>query len=371
MTRKTVILVEDNATQAVYLCKQLEHTFMVKHYLTGEDCLDYLQENKVDVVILDVKLTGIDGYETCRRLKQHDHLRKIPVIFLSSSIEMSDRLAGYQAGGHDYLTKPVSVPELISKIEVFLKEHDDLALLEGRITDAFNAAMHAMSSAADLGAIMQAMRMSYSSKDYEDITGLMLAVTRQFDLEASVQIRGKYGSVCHTRNGPCAPLELVIFNNLADQGRLVDLGNHTAINFERVSLIVKNMPIQNPERYGRVKDSLAFLVEGMDARLRALDSEIELSRQNQLVTQLARMLTDRLANTAQSRNHCQSHCLHLLTDLETSLISRIDRFGLSEIQMTLVRSTLSEAVEQGRNLVVWDDAQDEQISDLLKQFQRN
>lgn len=81
----------------------------------GPGALEMLEKQLVDVIILDVMMPQMDGFEVCRRIKANEHTRDIPVIFLTARLEKGDRLKGLELGGHDYLNKPVDHQELLAR----------------------------------------------------------------------------------------------------------------------------------------------------------------------------------------------------------------------------------------------------------------
>ena len=112
-----ILIVEDNASLAgnlVDYCELLGH--QVDYAGSGKQCLSLLEQDQFDVIVLDVMLPGIDGYETCRRLRA-ELLCPTPVIFLTAKVELAHKLEGFRAGGDDYLTKPFDIEELFCRIE--------------------------------------------------------------------------------------------------------------------------------------------------------------------------------------------------------------------------------------------------------------
>jgi DNA-binding response OmpR family regulator len=82
----------------------------------GEDALEKVRANRPDVVILDVMMPGIDGWEVCRQLKESPAVRHIPVIFLSARAQDEDRQRGYALGVDEYVTKPFDPMALVEKV---------------------------------------------------------------------------------------------------------------------------------------------------------------------------------------------------------------------------------------------------------------
>ena len=83
----------------------------------GTSALQFLEKELVDIVILDVMMPNLDGYEVCRRIKANERTKDIIVLFLTARYEMQDKIRGLEVGGHDYLTKPVEQAELLALID--------------------------------------------------------------------------------------------------------------------------------------------------------------------------------------------------------------------------------------------------------------
>ena len=83
----------------------------------GEQALEVCQKEVPNVVVLDIVLPGIDGYEVCRRLKSNQRTKNVPIIFLTQKGERADELAGLGLGADAYITKPFDVSELESSVE--------------------------------------------------------------------------------------------------------------------------------------------------------------------------------------------------------------------------------------------------------------
>jgi DNA-binding response OmpR family regulator len=117
-----ILIIEDD----VDLAEMLNAYFRVQGYeiLTatwGEDGVRVAQEIVPDVILLDIRLPDIDGYEVCRRIRAIRRTREIPIIFLTEKRERSDKLAGLELGAVDYLTKPFDIQELRLRVRNTLR----------------------------------------------------------------------------------------------------------------------------------------------------------------------------------------------------------------------------------------------------------
>jgi DNA-binding response OmpR family regulator/anti-sigma regulatory factor (Ser/Thr protein kinase) len=121
--RKPRILAVDDQRDALRLLQiRLQNAgFECLTAADGAAALAALEKDLVDVIILDVMMPGMDGFEVCRRLKLAERTRDIPVIFLTAKFEMEDKVRGLEVGGHDYLSKPVEQPELLARTKSALR----------------------------------------------------------------------------------------------------------------------------------------------------------------------------------------------------------------------------------------------------------
>lgn len=266
-----ILAVEDDPIQARTLAALLRGTYEVATVATGEECLAAAPAGRFDLVLLDVVLPGLSGYAVCREMKARPETAELPVIFLSANTGLEDRLQGFEAGGFDYLGKPVVKDELVRKIDLLLDHLVERRTLKEAADMAASAAMTAMTSAAEQGLVLDFMRRSFACVDGRGLAMGIVAAARRFGLAAMAQVRTGDGAISWSDQGPCTPLETSVLASVAVGGRIVDLGNRTAINFDRTSVILKNMPVEEAERYGRLKDHMAMLLEGANARARALE----------------------------------------------------------------------------------------------------
>ncbi|KAA0572125.1 response regulator [Azospirillum sp. Sh1] len=122
MKRRDMILVVDDTPDTLgFLTEAIEQADLtVLVAVDGESALDLVGQITPDLILMDAVMPGLDGFETCRRLKQIPHLSHIPVIFMTGLSDTEHVVKGLEAGGVDYVTKPIVVDELIARIRVHL-----------------------------------------------------------------------------------------------------------------------------------------------------------------------------------------------------------------------------------------------------------
>ena len=122
MPKEKILIVEDEKNIAKLIRYNLEkegyECYMAK---SGEGGLETLKKYAIDLMILDIMLPGIDGFDVCRTIKQDARLKTIPIIILTAKGEEVDRIVGLELGADDYIVKPFSPRELILRIKAILK----------------------------------------------------------------------------------------------------------------------------------------------------------------------------------------------------------------------------------------------------------
>ncbi|MGK7903600.1 MAG: response regulator [Hormoscilla sp.] len=119
MSNKGTILVVDDTPANLELLTQTlsEHRYKVRISPDGELVIASAKSNPPDLILLDIKMPGMDGYEVCQQLKVSETTREIPIIFLSALDDAFDKVKAFQVGGADYISKPFQIPEVLGRIE--------------------------------------------------------------------------------------------------------------------------------------------------------------------------------------------------------------------------------------------------------------
>jgi len=136
-----IVLVVDDTPENIHvlsgvLSGVLRPDYQVKAALNGERALQIaVREPRPDIILLDIMMPGIDGYEVCRRLKADPHTRGIPVIFVTAKAEIEDEAKGLDLGAADYITKPISPPIVRARVRTQLALYDQNRQLEHKVRE--------------------------------------------------------------------------------------------------------------------------------------------------------------------------------------------------------------------------------------------
>lgn len=258
------LIVDDDPVMVEMLSAVIEDSYRIIVAGSGEDCLDQVAGATPDLILLDIEMPGIDGYETARRLRKHENTRAVPIIFVSSHDTLEERVMAYEAGGDDFLIKPFDPEELMRKISVAARIKSERDKLVQEKAAMQKMAMDIMASMGDTGCLLKFLRASLSSTDYPTLVRRMLEAQEDWGLDASVQIRTPDGALTYNQAGPATPLEVSVFEKMVGMGRIFHFKSRMIVNYDHVSVMVTNMPDETSMIAGRIRDNAAILAEGAE-----------------------------------------------------------------------------------------------------------
>ena len=118
----TVLVIDDEATNIQVLSDFLEtQSIEIMVAKNGTDGISRAKKGQPDLILLDIRMPGMDGYEVCHQLKSDKATSEIPIIFMTGLTELDDKLKAFAVGGVDYITKPFQQSELLARISVHLQ----------------------------------------------------------------------------------------------------------------------------------------------------------------------------------------------------------------------------------------------------------
>ena len=121
LSESRILIVDDAKTNIDILVEALRDEYKLSVALDGAAALRSVEKNPPDLVLLDIVMPGLDGYEVCRQLRAQESTRELPIMFLSALEDVKDKTRGFEVGGNDYLTKPFEVLEVKARVRSLLK----------------------------------------------------------------------------------------------------------------------------------------------------------------------------------------------------------------------------------------------------------
>ena len=121
LSESRILIVDDAKTNIDILVEALRDEYKLSVALDGAAALRSVEKSAPDLVLLDIVMPGLDGYEVCRQLRAQESTRELPIMFLSALEDVKDKTRGFEVGGNDYLTKPFEVLEVKARVRSLLK----------------------------------------------------------------------------------------------------------------------------------------------------------------------------------------------------------------------------------------------------------
>ncbi|MDK2123418.1 response regulator [Parachitinimonas caeni] len=324
-----ILIVDDDVFIYQLMKAVLERDHQIAYAPDGRSCMEAIAVENPQLVLLDIEMAGMNGYEVCREIKAKLGDDSPAVIFVSAHCRPEDRLAAYDVGATDFVTKPLSPEELYRKVEQTLKMRSEVAALKQSASDAMGVAMSAMSDTSALGIVIQFFRRMFTLGDAQALAKAILDSMNEYGLSAAVQIRQASGNVTLNSDGRTSAMENVLLTHLGAEGkRIVDYSNRTAFNYGAISVLIKNMPMDDSGLYGKLKDYLALLVEGASERLKSMETEALskiVDRTKEILTLIDRGYKQQQADTFEAFNT-------MMRDFEDALLM----LGLKESQENML-----------------------------------
>lgn len=365
-----VLIVDDDRFMQNVLKRYLTKNYETRTADDGAMGIRLANSWQPNIILLDVEMPGQNGYEVCDQLKNNEATKHIPVVFLSGKSSLRERMLGFEVGADDYLTKPCEPELLHQKINKISQIYAQKAQLADNIANAEKTALEAMTTSFELGKAVRFVELSYGLGDYDSLGESLCRFTQDLSLNsvAMLKCRDKnrfYGS--HTIQP--SPIEEDLLQMMHSDQRFIDFGCRTLINYPQVALLVKNMPLEDRLRYGRIKDTLPFVLGACDAKLRVLDAEKALKSQHDQLTRSTLSIEGLLEQISKTVSGNQANIRSIMLELTTELGIQLHRMGLQGDQEDFVLAHIEKAANKLHEEANSVDSVEHALSTMVKLLQ--
>jgi CheY-like chemotaxis protein len=312
----------------------------------GESGIAEFQRKPSDIILLDVEMPGINGYEVCDRLRNMPDAVDTPIVFLSSHSSLRERLQGYEVGADDYLVKPFEPEHLLARISVLVKYREERRELRSQYEMAQKTAIIAMTGTSELSQAMHFLERSLGYQSLGETAQGLFETMDRLSLECCLLIEDNEEKFWYSSQGAISPLEKELIEMSDRSSRFMDFGQRTLVNFPNACLLVKNMPLDDMERYGRLKDLLPILLSAANTKINALTTQTALLQQSTDLLQSFGMIRSNLYFLASTLVNNRNHSRELMTSLVHDLNYDLLRMGLEEDQEEYLLNRIDTAIDE-------------------------
>lgn len=342
---KTILIVDDSPADLQLVMNVVKENYKVLASTAGAQAIEIVKTYKPSLVILDVSMPIMDGYVTCQKIKEVNS--ETLVIFLSANDTTEEILKGYEAGGSDYIVKPFDPNVLLNKINSAYQNHEREQDLKKEIDYASKVALAAISSSSELSIIVQFLRASFHAESIEELAKLACESLSDYNLLGSMQLRLTGTTLEVSPTGAVSNLEAELLNRIAVmEERIYENKSRLFINFNHASLLIKNIPLEDADKTGRLRDYLMLLVEGLNEKLEWFEAQQNASSNRETSkSALAENVKTSLDYIHQSRKEIEQANIKILDKLADELEDTFIGLELSGEQESQILELVKDAQE--------------------------
>jgi putative two-component system response regulator len=248
-SRPLVLIVDDNATNIDLLVNTLKGENRLGIAKNGPNAIAYVAKHKPDLILLDIMMPEMDGYEVCVRLKSDPETAVIPVIFITAMSETVNKTRGFELGAVDYITKPFHAAEVKARVRTHLSLEEmrrqltsHNLLLEHKIEQKTAEIREILNASISAMALMAEIRDPYTAGHQQRVAQLACAIAEKMGLAAGTIEGLRIAGILHDVGKIRIPVSI-----LSRSGKLLDaeyemLKIHPQVSYE----ILKNVPFPWP-----------------------------------------------------------------------------------------------------------------------------
>lgn len=271
--RPVVFCVDDDVMSNLVLESVFSNDYEVELFTSTEGCLRRLGSRQPDILLLNLGLPGKDGFTFCQELKARSDTSAIPVVFISRNESPEIRLAGYEAGGEDFISKPYVIDEVRYRVNQIGERIRQQHILQQQLQGSEELSSLLLSNMDEYAALIKFMRALNEGDDVDAVAEALLGMLRGFRLQGAVQIRLPWLCFTLSEAGRDHPMETATIAHVAKLDRIFQFKRCCAYNFDSLTLLVNTMPVEDADLCGRLRDHLAIAAEMADARIKAMSAD--------------------------------------------------------------------------------------------------
>lgn len=292
-------------------------------------------------------------------------LDDIPVIALYGPVLSGSKIKAFELGVDDFISCDVDMSEFAVRCEklIFSKIANDQ--LKEQIKYATEMAFIAMSDTSDLGVNIQFMLDANSCTNLDELGMRLLQAIQSYGLKATIQLRGEFDVKNMEGNGMVREMEAALLWELKDGGRYVDFSKRSVMNYEQVSILVKNMPVDDSKKYGAIKDNVFSLLQGADARIKALDNIRRIREEQKLIAALTLRMQSVMADIDDGYQLVMKDIADVVEEMADKIQGVIEFLGLHEDQERALETIMEYGIGKTNGIFAKGIQLDSQFKNLV------
>ncbi|SCK18406.1 two-component system response regulator [Vogesella sp. LIG4] len=344
--RAALLVVDDDRFMQDFIADSLGGLYAVRCAGSGAEALELARQQPPALMLVDVQMPDMDGYALCREVKDDWDISDTPVLFLSALDGIEDRLRGFEVGGEDFVTKPVNPRILQAKVARVLALQQERHQLKSQAQYATTTAMTAMTSMSETGLLLEVMKRFNQCGEARELAQALQESLALFGVDGPVELLLADGdNIALNSRGPASELEISVLQHMAAMDRITQYKSRLSISYPHARLVVVNLPLDDPDRCGRLRDHLAMLLEAAEARLAAISSARLASSRGDAISGTIETLTQVLSDIDHKQRQGRADALTVLNGVLMRLEQSLVGLALTERQEEALLALVREGLE--------------------------
>lgn len=366
-TKHKILVIDDEPSMLTLLQDMLDDDFNVQTCDNAKDGVQSLHVEKPSLILLDINLKDSNGLDTTKLIKNDPENKDIPIILVSGFSSKEDKAAGYEAGASDFISKPFSIEEVLHKIRINIDFHEKIAEQTRVIDETRQMAFNAMSQSGEIGQILHFMRDSFECDTFDKLGERILETMEAQSLNTVVRIHTD-PPMYYSHEGEVARLDGEILDRLYILERIIDFGIRSLYNFDNISLLVKNMPLDDEAHYGRIKDNVCLVLEAADSKIKGINNALALRQRDKSLSQVITSSKKTLKDIESSFQENALKNAEIMSNLKEKIEWSFVQLGLSEEQEQEISRIIQAADESSNALYTTGLKIEDRLNELTSQL---
>jgi CheY-like chemotaxis protein len=347
--------------------RALQLDFKLTHCQTYDSLLMHASFKDNDLLLIDDMPGDNTHFAFLDKIKSENppEIDSLSVVLLADKLTLDQRLLACELGADDCLSSNESRDDLVTRLQSTIFNAIANRQLKEQLKAASDVAMAAMANTGDLGANIQFLLESYQCQNFDELGQLLFQSLNYYGLSCSLQMRGKYHIKNMEANGMERKMESRLLSELKDSGRFYDFGNRTVVNYNSVSILIKNMPLPSDDKYGVIRDNIFALLQGADAKINALDLQASVTLEHEAQENLIKKMHTGIQSLGSRYEELTKNIAGVVNHMAGSVENAMQTLLLTDEQ----EQVLLERLDNGKNSVldIFEEYanMDEDLNDIL------
>ena len=370
MSARCVHVLSEHKPIIEQIAEALGEEFQCYSIEVGSSVEDALKKDPTELLIIDVESEKFDGYSVCSELKSGFDFDDIPVVLLSSASNFEERIKGYEAGAEDFIQKPFHPEECKARIQAVIRYKKTVDELKERADSAMQTVLSMITSSGEMGYVIDFLRASYRCESVESLAEALLQTCDDYGLNILLRFQVEGKSLFRGNVNGGTPLEQSLFDHVPENVRIHSFNHRCVFHYGSASILVKNMPIEDEDKCGRIRDNLAIIAEGAKASLKTIQSMNDIKRRTlelqELMEQSCKILELFKSKSAEQR----VASAEIMSDLIEKFELKFMHLGLTEDQEVELIDIAKGSDQKQNRLYEVGDALEAHLTSLIFGFEK-